>query len=247
MHPSPLVPLSGPFLRARLRLREKRFILHLAALDGPQSGQEITAHINDPGRLPILQPGAEVWLRGPFPAPAKLAWRASLLRIAPDAWVSLDTTLANHIAFALCAQSKLPGLPPGAPLREVKRGDSRFDLLWPLPDGREHIAEVKTASMVYPNGMAGWPDAPSTRALKHLQHLTAHVQRSQPASLLFVAYHPSVTAITPAADIDPNFTKALKVAAAEGVQLLGYRAVARPEGIFEGRPVPVILDPSPAP
>jgi sugar fermentation stimulation protein A len=248
-----------PYLRATLLRREKRFILYLTALDGAQAGEPITAHINDPGRLPILQPGAEVWLRGPYPAPAKLAWRARLLRLPPphdDAFISLDTTLANAVAAALAPLGLLPGIPHRAPLREVRRGDSRFDLVWPAPDdggqggqgghlGGEHIAEAKTVSMIHPAGFAPWPDAPSPRAHKHLRHLIEVAESGELASLIFVTYHPAAHTISPAAEIDPIFAKMLPVAAAAGVQMVGYRAVARPDGIYAGAVLPVSLVPAP--
>jgi sugar fermentation stimulation protein A len=237
---------AGGYLRAQVERREKRFILYARALEAVEGvvaqGEAVVAHINDPGRLPILQPGAQVWLRGPYLPPAKLAWRAKLLRLAPPhagRWISLDTALANAVAAAAAAAGLLPGVPAEVPLREVRRGDSRFDLVWPLPDGGEHVAEAKTVSMIRAGGWAPWPDAPSARGHKHLQHLMALAASGRAASLVFVTYHPDARAICPAADIDPAFAALLGQAEAAGVRLVGYRAVAHPEGIDAGEVLPV--------
>lgn len=230
-----LIPLSGPYLHARFVRREKRFIVYAELLDGPQAGEVVKAHLADPGRLPyLMREGQTLLLTGPFPPPRRLAWSVKLAKLGPDRWTSLDTTLANKVVPRLIERGVFPQLPPAATMRrEVKRGGSRLDLCWTLEDGREHWGEIKTVSLVHPDLRGAWPDAPSERGRKHLEHLIEHARSGQPASLIFLTYRPEITHIVPERPIDPAFGELLVEAKAVGVQLLARRTRVTPEGVFD--------------
>lgn len=242
----------GPVLvRARFVARHKRYTVHATGLDGALAGQEISAHLGDPGRLEgLLEPGAVLWLSGPYPTPPrKLAWSVRLVETKSPSdgrtvCVGLDSTLANRVVPELIGLGALPALPGPETLRREVRlpaGEgrtTRIDLAWPH-EGDLHLCEIKTVGHISRPGVASWPDAPSARGRRHVAHLTHHVRQGHRATLVFVASREDVARITANAAIDPDFASALAEAADAGVELLGVRLRLTPGGIFFTGTVPV--------
>lgn len=228
---SPLHTFEGPWRKARLEKRYKRFIVEARALDGDTL---LKAHLGDPGRMPeLMRPGRILWLSGPYPPPRKLAWSVRFAELEDGRLVSLDASLSNRLVPEMVRRGLLPELPgPEGMKREYTRGGSRFDLAWPLPGERLHLAEIKTVNLHHGGGLGGWPDAPSTRAHKHVQHLITHLKRGQPASLIFVTGRDDIERIRPEADIDPEFASLFAKATHAGLQVLGARVRITPSGAF---------------
>ncbi len=236
--PSLLEAIDETFLRARFVGRHKRFTVEAVALDGPLSGQTIRAHLADPGRLEgVLFPGVTLHLSGPYPPPRKLVWSVRLAQLdrpvddgSGPLLVSLDSTLANRLVPMLVRRGELPELPgPQGMRREVRVGQHRFDLAWDLPTG-QHLCEIKTVTHLAEPGLGAWPDAPSARGRRHLEHLIEHARSGAPASLVFVAGRPDIETVVAHRAIDPAFADLLREAHQVGVQLLGVRLKPTLEG-----------------
>jgi sugar fermentation stimulation protein A len=182
-------------------------------------GEEIPCHCPNPGRLMEFFgprgydiPGARLILERRRPAEgaagalrAKTAWTAAGLYYRGGT-APLFSARANRAADELI----LPRLIPG--LREIRgeytQGNSRFDFLCRDRQGRRHLVEVKACSLVE-HGTAMFPDAPSGRALKHLEELALLSGEGYHCHVLFVIVHGSPRCFIPNLHTDPELALAL--------------------------------------
>lgn len=237
-HPQPLIA-------ARFVERPHRFC---TLCDVEPDGPRVKSHLADPGRLKaLLVPGARLHITGPFGPPRKLPY-STLMVEAPEsgALVNLVTTLPNTLAPDLLRGGHVPSLLADPEQleridREVRTGHSRIDLrLHTRDDPRPHWVELKGCGLRR-GDFAMFPDAPSKRAAKHLDTLIARVADGDRASVLFVVGRGDVARFAPADHIDPDFARALRVAAAAGVAIHAVRVTLDTVGVFAPQPIPVHL------
>ena len=91
-------------------------------------------------------------------------------------------------------------------------------------------------------GVAAFPDAPSERAVKHVEELAEARRKGYEAYLLFVIQMKGVYCVEPNWDTQPAFGEALRRARREGVRLLAYDCLVREDGLELDAPIPVFLD-----
>lgn len=224
-HPSAL--LAATFVS-----RPHRFST-ICRLDG--SGEEVESHLADPGRLrDVLVEGARLWLRGPFPPPRKLRYSTVMGEVG-GVGVNLVAAHANALFPILLGQDVFPELATARSLvrldAEVTLGKSRVDFVVHT-EAASHLVEVKAMDLAV-DGRAMWPDAPTSRGLKHIRLLEARARLGEPTAIVFVAGRGDVEGFSPAAHIDPAFAAALREAAAAGVQVLAVKVSWDTVGAFE--------------
>ncbi|MDR1250245.1 MAG: DNA/RNA nuclease SfsA [Treponema sp.] len=170
--------------------------------------KELPCHCPNPGRLvEFVFPGARLILekRSPEDSAAKTGWTVAGLYYR-DAVVPLFSSRANKAAERLILREIIPGLAEITP--EYTLGHSRFDFLCVDSGGRRHLVEVKACSLVE-HGAAMFPDAPSGRALKHLEELAELSSRGYRCHVLFVVTHGNPGVFIPNLHTDPEFAAAL--------------------------------------
>ncbi len=201
-------------------------------------GVRVGAHLPNPGRLrELLVPGAALRL-----LPARGVGRATAYDVLAvrqgREWVCLDTRLANAAVADALAQRTLPEFSRYRTARpEARWRDSRFDFLLENP-GRSW-PEVKSCSLVV-EGLARFPDAPTARGTRHLDHLASLARRGTRAAILFVIVRRAAQ-FAPNDAMDPAFGKALRVAAAAGVEVWAHRAFLNRCRLVLGDRVPIDL------
>ncbi len=104
--------------------------------------------------------------------------------------------------------------------REVTFASSRFDLYAESSENKAFI-EIKGCTLEE-NGVALFPDAPTTRGIKHILELEKCVQYGFQAFLFFVIQMSSVQIFRPNYRSHPDFAKALLHASQHGVHILAY-------------------------
>ncbi|NLL47057.1 MAG: DNA/RNA nuclease SfsA [Firmicutes bacterium] len=224
--------------RATFIERPNRFIVRCRL---QETGEEVEAHLADPGRLKeLLLPGAVLYLRFAAQAHRKTKWSAALV-LAPDGQtlVSLQATMANRLAAQAMAQKKIPALANWDLSRaEYSFAGSRFDFYLQNQIKQEMLLEVKSCTLVH-DGVAMFPDAVTARGKRHVQELT-RLQRSGEfeTAILFVVQRADGQIFRPASQIDPAFSKALKEAYDQGVEVLVYQAQVDLAGITWGQQLP---------
>ena len=233
--PAPLIP-------ATLVRRYKRFLADVVL----PNGEEITAHVANPGAmLGLASPGASVWLSRSSNPGRKLSYSWELVEVdfgsSPEL-VGVNTGQPNVIVAEAIVEEAIPEL-AGYPSarREVKYGqNSRVDFLLESPDRVPCYVEVKNVHMMRKPGAAEFPDCVTARGAKHLEELTAMVTQGHRAVMLFLIQIGSAERFALAADIDPAYATGFARARASGVEAIAYKCAVTGDGIALCGPVPIL-------
>jgi len=213
-------------VHGRLIKRYKRFLADVKLDDGT----EVTAHCTNSGTMKsCLEDGAEVYLT-PVNDPkrrTKFTWE--MIKI-DGRWVGINTNNPNKIAFEAVRNNRIPELSGYETVRrEVKFGDSRFDVM-AQKEGETCFIEVKNVTMKV--GIdALFPDAVTTRGRKHLNTLMEVKKQGMRAVMLYIIQRMDVERFGPADEIDPEYGKALREAYRKGVEIIPMQAEVTPDGI----------------
>lgn len=213
--------------------RPNRFIA-MVELDG----ETRRCHVSNTGRLrELLLPGAVVWCQF-HPEPGrKTAW--TLLAVEHRGTVvNIDSQIPNRLAADFVRSGGL-GLMPDRVQPERTFGDSRLDLYYEAGPVRG-FAEVKGVTL-NEDGTARFPDAPTERGVKHLHSLVRAVEAGYRAAALFVIQRSDVTRFEPNQARDPAFARALREAAAQGVEVRALTCTVTPGALEITGEVPVCL------
>lgn len=116
---------------------------------------------------------------------------------------------------------------------------SRFDFYVETEEDKIFL-EVKGVTLEREGG-AYFPDAPSGRAVKHVEELAEAVKEGYKAYVLFVIQMKGVDFFAPNAETHPAFAEALVSARKAGVEILAYDCTVTEESMEIGNPVPVRL------
>jgi sugar fermentation stimulation protein A len=122
---------------------------------------------------------------------------------------------------------------------ETFHGDSRFDFSF-QKDGKTCFLEVKGVTLEA-DGVCAFPDAPTSRGVKHLHGLTQAVREGYGAYVLFVIQMENVQYLYPNDATDPAFGQALRQAVEGGVTLLAMDCTVTPDTMAIRAPVPIHL------
>ena len=122
---------------------------------------------------------------------------------------------------------------------ETTYGNSRFDFYVETPEDKIFI-EVKGVTLEQ-ESVVLFPDAPSERAVKHMNELVEAVKEGYKAYILFVIQMENVNYFTPNRITHPAFADALLRARQAGVKVLAYDCRVMPDSMTIRHPVPVRL------
>ena len=191
--------------------RPNRFIAHVQI-----DGQTEVCHVKNTGRCRELQvPGCTVYCQRSGNPSRKTKFDLIAVRKG-DRLINMDSQAPNKAAGEWLAAGGLGEL---SELRaEVKEGDSRFDFSF-VKDGKRCFLEVKGCTLEE-DGVCAFPDAPTERGAKHIRGLTELAKAGYGAYILFVIQMADVKYIRPHDETDPEFGRALREAAANGVRVL---------------------------
>ena len=191
--------------------RPNRFIAHVEI-----DGQTEVVHVKNTGRCrELLVPGCTVYCQRSGNPSRKTKFDLIAVRKG-DRLINMDSQAPNKAAGEWLAAG---GLGEISELRaEVKEGDSRFDFSF-VKDGKRCFLEVKGCTLEE-DGVCAFPDAPTERGAKHIRGLTELAKAGYGAFILFVIQMADVKYIRPHDETDPEFGRALREAAANGVRVL---------------------------
>lgn len=219
--------------RALFLERPNRFIAY-AELNGKKE----TIHVKNTGRCAeLLRPGAVIYVQESDNPARKTKWdliaveKGSLL-------INMDSQIPNRVVQEWIESGNL--FPDATLIRpETTYGNSRFDL-YVETGGRKLFIEVKGVTLE-DDGVCRFPDAPSDRAVKHLEELIRAKKEGYEAYVFFVVQMRGVSYFTPNTDTHPAFAEALIRAKEAGVEILAYDCDVTADSIRIADPVDVVL------
>lgn len=233
---------TPPLIPAKLLRRYKRFLADVELTPTAQRGSEpqaLTAHCANPGSMRgLIEEGGEAWLFDSQNPKRKLPYSLELLKLSSGALVCVNTARANTLmAEALSDQRLEPfkGLEAQAEVKWAGEHASRFDfaLREPGADEWSGYLEVKSATLSLEGGVGAFPDAVTTRGLKHLEALLEVKRSGLRAVLCFVVMRDDVQRFRVASEIDPAYAEGLQRAIAGGVEVYVYACSLCPQAGLE--------------
>ena len=214
--------------------RPNRFIAYVQ-LDGEKE----TVHVKNTGRCAeLLVPGAPVYIQESVNPARQTKWDLRAVEKGKR-MINMDSQIPNKVVQEWIEGGNLfPDVRLVRP--ETTYGNSRFDLYVEAGDSRIFI-EVKGVTLEE-DGVCRFPDAPSDRAVKHMEELVRAKKEGYETYVFFVIQMKDVRYFTPNTDTHPAFAEALKKAAAAGVKILAYDCEVTSDSITIREPVDVVLE-----
>ena len=212
--------------------RPNRFIAHIDI-----NGQTEIVHVKNTGRCRELLPvDAQVWCQRSDNPNRKTKYDLITVRKG-QRLINMDSQAPNIAAREWLLSG---GLGNVENLKaETTHGDSRFDFSFTL-NGKKCFLEVKGVTLEN-DGICAFPDAPTERGAKHLRGLQKCVEEGFGGYVLFVIQMSDVKHLHPNDITDPDFGKALREAAAAGVQVLAVDCAVTEDSMIIRNFVPVVL------
>jgi sugar fermentation stimulation protein A len=189
--------------------------------------------------------GSRIWYSTSGNPSRKYAHTWEMVETSSGHRVGINTSRANNLVREAVEGGKIAELQGYLGIRaEVPYGDerSRIDLLLTgNPSADDCYVEIKNVSLGVGDGMGVFPDAVTTRGHKHLRELMKIASEGYRALLLFCVQHSGIDRVGPADAIDPEYGRLLRLAEANGVELLAYEISLSPAEFVLSRKLPVVL------
>ena len=215
--------------------RPNRFIAYVDI-----AGRRTKVHVKNTGRCrELLRDNATVYLEKSSNPERSTAY--DLVAVDKDnRLVNMDSNAPNKVVGEwLTAGGLYADVSLVRP--ETVFGNSRFDFYVESSSGAKAFIEVKGVTLENDN-VAAFPDAPSERALKHVEELIEAHERGYEAYLIFVVQMKNISRVEPNWRTQPAFGQALQKARSAGVHLLAYDCLVERDSLEIGEEVPVIVD-----
>ena len=231
--------LSWPALIPGILIkRYKRFLADVKLNDG----KVITAHCPNTGSMKgCSEPGRRVYLSFHDNPKRKYKYTWELIEMQTSL-VGVNTLVPNRLVFASVKAGVVPELIGYKTVKaEVKISDhSRIDLALNDAEREPCYVEIKNCTLV-DNRVALFPDAVTTRGLKHINELEALVNSGSRCIMFYFIQRMDAKIFKPADHIDPEYGEGLRQAVKGGLEVLAYDVAIDLNGIKLNRKMPYEL------
>jgi len=195
--------------------------------------EKVSAHLSNSGRLStVLSSGTTVYLRKP-PVNPKRRSRFDLFAVQHSGITTIvDAIFSNTLAetaFERELFEELAGYRVAK--KNVKVNSANLDLMLEKNSNRFFL-EVKSVTHVIDN-VALFPDAPTARGRKHVQHLIKLSEEGLNTGILFSVQRPDAKILKPNYEVDPLFAELLREAAGKNVKILTLQSLFKPPNVIE--------------
>ena len=217
--------------------RYKRFMADVKL----RNNHVVTAHCPNSGSMKACcEPGRTVYLTRHNKPSRRLKYTWEMIDMGTSL-VGVNTIVPNRLTKAAVLAGDVPELASYETVRsEVKYGkNSRIDLLLESGEKRCYV-EIKNCTLVV-DGLARFPDAVTSRGLKHLVELQEQVKQGDRSVMFYLIQRMDADRFEPADHIDPAYGRELRKAVQNGVEVLVYDVAMDLEGIGLNRAVPFQL------
>ncbi|MDD3218678.1 MAG: DNA/RNA nuclease SfsA [Lachnospiraceae bacterium] len=230
----------GRMKQAVFLSRPNRFIANVLV-----DGKEEICHVKNTGRCKeLLQPGVSIWIQKSDNPKRKTKYDLITVK-KEDYLINMDSQIPNKVVEDWLHTSEAGKVIGNITFikREVKYRNSRFDVYFEYEKGgicKKCFMEVKGVTLEE-DGVVRFPDAPSLRAVKHLQELELACQEGYEAYVMFVIQMRPVKELRPNWDTHREFAEVLQQVSHHGVKVFAYECAVETDSIEMVSEVPVIL------
>lgn len=213
--------------------RPNRFIAYVEI-----NGHKETVHVKNTGRCrELLIPGTAVFLEMSDNPDRKTKY--DLVKVKKgNRIVNMDSQAPNKVVEEWLKDNNLYSNTTLIK-REKTYEKSRFDF-YIEGDGQKAWMEVKGVTLEN-DGVVSFPDAPSERAVKHIEHLIKARKEGYDAYVMFVVQMSGVKYFTPNYKTHEKFAEILRRAYEAGVKILAYECNVTETEMTISKPVKVVL------
>lgn len=193
-------------------------------------GKEELVHVKNTGRCKeLLIPGVRVYLEDFVNKMGSRKMRYSLYGVEKEVaggkiLVNMDSQAPNKVVREALENGKIK-IPSIGKLEVIKgefsHGDSRLDFYLRDTKGKEALIEVKGVTLE-DGGILRFPDAPTLRGVKHINHLAGESKNGWICVIIFVVQMDYGRYFEPNDDTHREFGDALRKAKKAGVEILAY-------------------------
>lgn len=199
--------------------RDNRFVMRLKK----KNGEVVKAHIGNPGRMEeFLVPGHPFFMTSGNKG--KYEYRV-VSTVYQDSFVLLDTIKINYAVEQLIKSNGIDEFQHAAQVKREVTVDqvekSKFDFRLDFDDRPPVLLEVKSCSLCH-NGVAMFPDAPTTRGKRHLEDLDRLASEGFDTYMLYFINHKGAQVFLPNGHTDPDYCGAFTNA--KKLKCLAYAA-----------------------
>ena len=223
--------ISGVFLK-----RYKRFFADIKV-----GNKVITAHCPNSGSMMgLLQEGNKVWITESLNPSRKLKYTLQIMEIN-NSKVGVNTHFTNKIVNHGLENNLIKYFSDKVKISKEKvfNKKTRFDFY--LEDKSDKIfLEVKNVTLKRTNKTAEFPDSVTSRGAKHLKELINAKKRGFKAFLMFVIQRNDCDKFDVASDIDPEYSKILKIAIKQKVKIICYDCKFSSKGIKLNKEIKIL-------
>ena len=214
--------ISGLFIK-----RYKRFFVDIKI-----NNQTVTAHCPNTGSmLGLLKKNNRVWVSKSNNPNRKLKYTLEIIE-DKNSKVGVNTHSTNKIVLEALKNNffkefeKILHIKP-----ETKFGkNTRFDFLV-IGKKTKSFIEVKNVTLSRKKAIAEFPDAITSRGLKHINELLKASKKNYKIFIIYVIQRNDCKYFTIAKDIDPNYANALNKAVKKKLNILCYDCKFSTKGI----------------
>ena len=199
---------------AKFISRPNRFIAYIDI-----NGNKEICHVKNTGRCKeLLVPDAKIFVQKADNEARKTKY--DLITVCKgDRLVNIDSQAPNKVFMEWVQKSSLfKNIARIQP--EYNYKDSRFDF-YIEADNKKALIEVKGVTLEE-NGVVMFPDAPTERGVRHINHLCKCVREGYDAYVVFVIQMSNVKYFTPNVKTHKAFGDALKTAAKSKVNIIAF-------------------------
>ena len=220
--------IAGEFIK-----RYKRFFV-----DVKIGKEEVVAHCPNTGSMMgLIKKGNKVWLSKSNNPKRKLKYTLQIIE-DQNTKVGINTHLTNKIVLHALNNKKIESFKNIKYIKqEVNFGkNTRFDFMV-SDEKKKSFIEVKNVTLSRKKSVAEFPDAVTSRGLKHIKELIKAKKKGFDIYLLFLIQRDDCNNFNLAKDLDPDYCELLIKAVKKNLNVLCYDCKFSSKGIKLNRKI----------
>ena len=227
---------KNKLITSKFQKRYKRFFA-----DVESKGKILISHCANSGSmLGLLDKNNPAWVSPSDNVKRKLKYTLEIINDGKSN-VGVNTHFANQIIAEALTNKKIKELKIyNNFISEVKYGkNSRFDFQL-INKNTKAFLEVKSVTLSRNKGIGEFPDAVTSRGLKHLNELKDAIKHGYKSYLIYLVQREDCNFFQIAKDIDPDYYKAFIDAKKNGVKFLCYSCKVNSKEIYINKSIKIL-------